>query len=182
MAEMTAIIEALHHVKTIQTDCKEIDLWTDSRSSIDAIAAPIIDQPLALEAHDLLLEINKNVQLNLRWVRGHSDNPGNEFADLLARKGRDTPYTGPLPALYAPRGEVKDKIKNYCRRVWEREWGRQTKYLHSRQVLPRPNLKEIIKGPGPRAGSAVDKAALRTAQKSTSSETSIVCIMNYAIC
>ena len=144
MAEMSAIIEALHYIKSITIESKEIDLWTDSRSSIDAIAAPIIDQPLALEAHDLLLEINKNVQLNIRWVRGHSDNPGNEFADLLARKGRDTPYTGPLPALYAPRGEVKEKIKNYCRRVWEREWGRQTKYLHSRQVLPRPNLKEII--------------------------------------
>ena len=33
------------------------------------------------------------------WVPGHENNLGNERADELAKKGADTPFTGPEPVL-----------------------------------------------------------------------------------
>ena len=56
MAEMVAIIDSLTKLEDWLegTDDQGATVWTDSRSSIDAIYSPIITQALALEANNVI--------------------------------------------------------------------------------------------------------------------------------
>ena len=47
------------------------------------------------------------------------------------------------PLLYPP-GLVKRRIREKFRRTWTLEWQLHTAYEHSRQMLPKPNLTELL--------------------------------------
>ena len=140
MAEMLALIDALLYLKEGIPELPQVSatIWTDSLSSKMAIYSSVIKQPLALEAHDLLLELQKTNQVEIEWVRGHSNCTGNELADFLAKKGRDQLYIGPLPALYTPLREIKQKVRDYFGKRWAAEWAGHTQYNHSKFMLPKP--------------------------------------------
>ena len=63
--------------------------------------------------------------VNIHWVRGHDDNTGNEMADFLAKKGRDSAASGragatkPIP--YIPPNLIKSHIRKYVIKAWEEE-------------------------------------------------------------
>ena len=50
------------------------------------------------------------------WVPGHEDILGNERANELAKKGADTPFTGPEPVLGLPYSVVKRAIGYWMER------------------------------------------------------------------
>ena len=148
MAEMVAIIDSLTKLEDWLegTDDQGATVWTDSRSSIDAIYSPIITQPLALEANNIIQRLQeKGHPISLRWIPGHQDHKGNEFADFLAKAGRDKPLDTQDPALYTPPGYVRGKIRDFYRRLWEREWSIYRElYGHSRRMLPKPCPVELV--------------------------------------
>ena len=47
------------------------------------------------------------------WMPGHEVILGNERADELAKKGADTPFTGPEPVLGLPYSVVKRAIGDW---------------------------------------------------------------------
>ena len=146
MAEMMALVESLHELQNWLPDDRPTlaSVWTDSKASIDAVFSPVLTQPLAVQIHDLLVEMRKKHIVTVTWVQGHSDVTGNEYADHLARRGRDQPRVGPFPALYTPPNLVKNKIREYTRDRWEREWVNHTEYRHSRAMLSKPSSVELI--------------------------------------
>ena len=101
-----AIVEALTELEAKwlrQGEETGATIWTDSMSSIDAIFAPVISQPLALEAHNLILKLQRQGHpISLRWIPGHKDHTGNELADYLAKAGRSLPLQTPAPSLFTP--------------------------------------------------------------------------------
>ena len=52
--------------------------------------------------------------VNLVWVPGHSGIFGNEWADELARKGAETDFVGPEPALPISSCWIKQKIRSWA--------------------------------------------------------------------
>ena len=148
MAEMVAIIDSLTKLEDWLDGMDEVGatVWTDSRSSIDAIYTPIITQTLALEANNIIQRLQeKGHPISLRWIPGHMDHTGNEFADFLAKSGRDKPLDVPSPALYTPPGYINGKIKGLYYGLWLREWQTYRElYGHSRRMLPKPNPVELV--------------------------------------
>ncbi|EGC48103.1 RNase H domain-containing protein [Histoplasma capsulatum var. duboisii H88] len=105
-AELTAIIRALD----IAPRHRDVTIFTDSKYAINCVTVWFVNwqrnkwmtaQDKPVENKDLiqsiLLKIEERTLLNVKtlfeWVRGHSQNPGNEAADRLAVNGAKN---GPL--------------------------------------------------------------------------------------
>ena len=87
MAELVALSSCLGHLLEWDLDPTwSTIIWTDSLSAVEALKAPIINHPLVKEVHDLLVKVGALIPLNLRWIRGHNNSTGNEYADFLAKK------------------------------------------------------------------------------------------------
>ncbi len=93
--ELTAIIEGLRAINTDQ----RVVIHTDSRYALDGISVWIKNWKRngwktaskgVVKNTDLwqkLDELSVGREIEWVWVKGHSGNPGNEKADLLANKG-----------------------------------------------------------------------------------------------
>ena len=93
--ELTAVIEGL---KTLQNKA-EVTIFTDSQYVKNGISQWIYKwkkngwktaSKKPVKNKDLWKQLDyliKDHTINWEWVRGHSGNPGNEKADLLANKG-----------------------------------------------------------------------------------------------
>ena len=95
--ELQAAIEALKILK--KNLSVKVILYTDSSYVKNGITswianweknnwrtsskAPVKNKELWFE----LNELNKSLDIEWRWIKGHSGNEGNEIADTLARKG-----------------------------------------------------------------------------------------------
>ena len=93
--ELTAAIEALGALK----EACQVQLYTDSRYLRDGITTwlpnwrrrgwltkarkPVKNQDLWIRLDDLV----QRHQVDWRWVKGHTGDPGNERADALANRG-----------------------------------------------------------------------------------------------
>ena len=96
--ELTASIKALQNLKS--TDIT-IDLYTDSNYVIQGInewidAWKVKDWKTAnkkpvknVDLWKQLDTLNQKFSVNWYWVKGHSDDPGNDMADLLANQAMD---------------------------------------------------------------------------------------------
>jgi len=97
--EMQAAISALMHLKNTNTS---IELYTDSNYLRQGITEwiynwkknnwrtsskkPVANRELWIE----LDKLNRQMNVNWNWVKGHAGDPGNEKADELANKGADS--------------------------------------------------------------------------------------------
>ena len=96
--ELTAAIRALEALKSIDIS---VDLYTDSKYVIQGINEWIEGwkskewktankKPVKnVELWKQLDVLNKKYSVNWHWVKGHSDDPGNDMADLLANQAMD---------------------------------------------------------------------------------------------
>ena len=96
--ELSAAIEGL---STLKEPCN-VELFTDSRYVMDGITQWIQNwkknnwktsskkEVKNKELWQKLDQLMSYHQVNWNWVKGHSGDPGNETADLLANKGIDS--------------------------------------------------------------------------------------------
>ena len=96
--ELTASIRALESIKSSDIN---VDLYTDSKYVIQGINDWIEGwkaknwktankKPVKnVDLWKQLDTLNQKFSVNWIWVKGHSDDPGNDMADLLANQAMD---------------------------------------------------------------------------------------------
>ncbi|XP_070379825.1 uncharacterized protein [Dermacentor albipictus] len=84
-AEAVAIKKALEYI-TLQNNSASYQILTDSLSTLQGISNPDNLNPYIYQIKEIIRKVNKNHKILLTFIKGHSGNIGNEYADDLAKK------------------------------------------------------------------------------------------------
>ena len=136
-AELTAIQSALRWLlQNPKPPRKQVLLLSDSRAALQSLFSHRSKNKLALETSSLITECQRHFALELKWVKAHDDNTGNEVADYLAKKGASEISSLVSPALPLAQSEVKNRIKIHHTKIWQARW-RDTKGCEAaKSILP----------------------------------------------
>jgi Ribonuclease HI len=92
MASIREIITRAYNGKTIT-------IFTDCQAVFKGLESVTVKPKLVFESLGHLDELATHNSVQLVWVPGHEGILGNERTEKLAKKGADTPFTGPGPYL-----------------------------------------------------------------------------------
>ena len=123
-AEVEAIGTALDLLKTqmlpLQQRKYNIVLFTDAMSALQSLEEDPINKPelksIILDSHVLMETCG--VKIIFQWIPGHSDTPGNDKADKLAKKGSDKTQ----PHTKATYRTAKQIIRANIKEEWLSGW------------------------------------------------------------
>ena len=123
-AEVEAIGTALELLKMQMMPMKQVKhnivIFTDAISALQSLGEDPLSKlelkSIILDAHDLMETYG--VKIILQWIPGHSDTPGNDKADKLAKKGSDKTQ----PHTKATYRTAKQIIRANIKEEWLRGW------------------------------------------------------------
>ena len=123
-AEVAAIETALDLLKTqmlpLQQVKHDIVIFTDAMSALQSLEEDPRSKPelksIILDTHELMETYG--VKIILQWIPGHSDTPGNDKADKLAKKGSDKTQ----PHTKATYRTAKQMIRANIKEEWLSGW------------------------------------------------------------
>ena len=117
----TAIELAHQHFELGEQPPSHIVIFTDSKSALQAL------ETFSDNGHRYIGELAKaidnlltsyDIRITLQWIPGHSDIPGNEYADKLAKEGAQKDQ----PSKPCSNSTVKQILRNNFREVWFNRW------------------------------------------------------------
>jgi ribonuclease HI len=123
-AEVTAVSDSLLWLisnphKLLVRSCL---IRSDSLSAIQAVYSNTIESKIVLDCVNFLKRANESFQVGIEWVRGHSDQTGNEYADYLARAGNRRMVEVAEPVIPIPMVTIKAKIDEEIQVRWQKRW------------------------------------------------------------
>jgi len=141
-AEVFAIKQALSWIKDNHTIDSNVTIWSDSQAAIAAIAKSTVTSKLVRDAKLLLAEVSQDNRIDIRWVRGHDDNTGNELADTFAKEAA---LRGILLNIPAPLIALKGSIKAFYGKQWDLLWASLDGCTHSKKMLAKVMHQYLLK-------------------------------------
>ncbi|OFC59623.1 hypothetical protein BBW68_14995 [Candidatus Erwinia dacicola] len=121
-AEITAIKESLVVLTKSVLTTRSIYIYTDSQAALKSLKSPMVSSKLVKECLDLLEDLTSYFTINLQWVPGHSDIPGNCEADELARIGTTLQLTSEKEGIFMPLATCKHLISEHVINIAESRW------------------------------------------------------------
>ena len=108
-AEVTVISGACSKLKELDIANKNIYILSDSSSAINTLNKCVINSVTLVECLSKISELASNNSISLSWAPGHCNDPGNEMADALARRGIEG---NTFIKAYIPNSFIKKTINN----------------------------------------------------------------------
>ena len=142
-AEVMAVVEVMKWIQSNLLRRHRIYLLCDSQSAVAVLNGVEVRDSTSAEALDTLKVLRETHIIEIKWVKGHSKTTGNEYADTLAREGRERAkelsYTTPFMPISTK--EVKRIVHKGYLTIWQKRW-ESTKDCHiSKQFYP--EVREI---------------------------------------
>ena len=137
-AEQLAIVKALEAIETIgipENSPRTIDIFTDSRITIDLLKNANNHSYVIEEIRETILD-RANWTIGISWVKAHVGIYGNELADQLAKaatRNSDTAVSFnriPTCTLYSELNEV-------VTHKWQTDWDNCTKAAVTKEFFPK---------------------------------------------
>ncbi|KAJ4441311.1 hypothetical protein ANN_11165 [Periplaneta americana] len=86
-AEQLAILKAIQHVQTLESQQQKFSIFTDSRITLDSLRNQTNHTHLIEEIRREVKEAErKNWKIEFNWIKAHAGHEGNELADQLAKE------------------------------------------------------------------------------------------------
>jgi ribonuclease HI len=148
-SEVVAINLALCWIKENRhkPGLKTFNIYSDSKSAIQAIEKPFYKSKLVKECKMNLKKLESKATIKILWIKGHKDHTGNELADMLAKSGT-VRVTGVHPELPIPKAAVTDRIDKYLQQEWQKEWDHPMnldKFRQTRLFIGKVNNSKIYR-------------------------------------
>jgi ribonuclease HI len=147
-AETVAIHDFLSWLNNDTVKYKRGDrfrIWSDSQSAIQAIKARKTKSAVVGDCQEQLRKARTNYHIELGWIKGHADIPGNEWADALAKEASELRPNICEPAVPLPTGEIKRRIDGWMREKWLSEWANRKDCRQTKAMLGKPKEYNLIK-------------------------------------
>jgi hypothetical protein len=106
-------------------------------SALDAIFSTQVESKVISDCIWALQKAKNRFSVYIEWVRGHSNNTGNELADYLAKKGNKTVTLGCDPVTAVPMSFIKKTIKEQTVQTWQKQWSGLNDCRTTRSFFPR---------------------------------------------
>ena len=135
-AELVAITEASRELNRQETKNKQINIYIDSQSAINALERYIIKDKMVLEGKIEINKLAENNNISLNWIPGHEGHMGNEVADRLAKRGSQMEILGPEPSVPIQSSQLKKIVEEWCRTEHQKEWSKRTDCRQTKMLLP----------------------------------------------
>ena len=146
-AEALAISESIKTIsKTFKENPNKIErcvIFTDSQSCLEALnnqnykSKAIRDLALTISS---FLEDFGSSHFVMQWIPSHCDIPGNERADVLAKRGAAKEQ----PNILVSQTTAKQMIKSNSKTEWKNSWTQSEKGRVMFTYMPKPNIKDPI--------------------------------------
>ena len=147
-AELLGIEASCKHLTTLfknnPSHVANTVIFTDSMSALQAIE----DKSSKSEIIKLLLEIkklltNSSIRLVLQWIPGHTDLPGNDKADRLAKQGSSSIQPERATTLQTAKMVIHQNYREEWMNLWARGVTGRVVYEHMSTTKPRDPIKQI---------------------------------------
>ena len=115
-AEVFVIMAAIRESMARGYNGRTFTIFTDSQAALKALESVTVKSKLVLECLGCLNVLVTRNSVQLVWVPWLEGILGNERTDEQAKKGADTPFTGPKPGLGLPYSVVKRAIGAWMKR------------------------------------------------------------------
>ncbi|XP_077256495.1 uncharacterized protein LOC143894228 [Temnothorax americanus] len=121
-AEILAILKCAGHLLNKDTKGKKIDICSDSRAAKQTLAKTTTESALVRDCMLTLEKLGGFNKVTLVWVPGRQGIPGNETADMLAKKGANEAPIGQVTGIPFAVGKeiIKGRLKKEHLARWEK--------------------------------------------------------------
>jgi hypothetical protein len=145
-AEMCAILAAAQTTVTSelfykQQGISEIDIISDSLSSLQALTKQVTTSQLVKDTKDMINTLSEMFTVNLHWIKAHQGHAGNELADQTAKKATQNPTYLVEPIIPVSRSWIQKKIKYFLHKEWSIQWNRLPEARQTKLFFPTPHIK-----------------------------------------